>query len=167
MLATLHELLIQDESDIHLASFAPLRSRLTAFLEAHATAYPPQWSNAHPRVTFHTIAGLSMIQTLERDNIAADFSHAPGIAGAAYSYERLLDTILRYESPEYVETCRSCCDMLEAVNPTLVVVDMVLNQAVDACRLLERDYVVLAPCSFKEMAGALQPKMAMFWKFPA
>jgi hypothetical protein len=79
-----------------------------------------------------------MKQTYERDNPAADqIVHAPGISGAVYSYERLMETMLRNESPEYVETCWSCCDLLEAVNPTLVVVDMVLNQAVDACRLLK------------------------------
>jgi hypothetical protein len=38
MLATLHELLIHDEYDIHLASFAPIPSRLAAFLEAHSAA---------------------------------------------------------------------------------------------------------------------------------
>jgi hypothetical protein len=168
MLATLHELLIQDESDIHLASFSPLQSRLTAFLDAHTAAYPPLSHNAPLRVTFHIIAGLSMKQTFERDNLAADqIVHAPGISGAVYSYQRLVETMLHYESSEYVETCRSCCDLLETVNPTLVVVDPVLNQALDACRMLKRDYVILAPSSFKEIAGALQPNMAMFWKFPA
>jgi hypothetical protein len=58
MLATLHELLIQDESDIHLASFAPLQSRLTAFLEAHAAAVQcplplPGVTLSHHRRSFH------------------------------------------------------------------------------------------------------------------
>lgn len=43
-------------------------------------------------------------------------------------------------------------------------VDPLLGQAKDACRALERRYIILSPNTFKEHVP--QPWLANFWKYP-
>lgn len=82
VLAVIHQLLQKNELDVHVASWAPLESRL---LELGFRISHPDRASTTCQVTYHVIPGLGMM-----DAVAMNFSathdslpHAPGYAGMA------------------------------------------------------------------------------------
>lgn len=178
ILAVIHELLLRDEFEIHLASHSPLLPRVQELLETHRQTYPRPFhvvlsedeetlTREEPRVVFHTISGLSLEQIFTRDLLLTDLPHPPGISGAILSYGRIPDFTIRYTGPEYMERYRSCVDIIKKVDPVLVVADPSINYGLDACFKLGRKHVILSPLPYFVTILAEQPNGAPLWKYPA
>jgi hypothetical protein len=194
ILATIHEFLVRDEYDIHLASYSPLKSRLHDLFQTHASAYPRPLTIAYdddaeqastssapakelesdssrPSLTFHTIAGLSLAETVHHDNLASALPHAPGLRpnGAIPSYPRLAEFMVRWTVDEYMVAERSCAAILSSVSPALVLAEQGCNHGLDACQQRKLPFVILSPNSFKDFEQYMQPplKLGILWKMPA
>ncbi|KAH8881786.1 UDP-Glycosyltransferase/glycogen phosphorylase [Thozetella sp. PMI_491] len=183
LLATIHEFLVRDEYEIHLASYSPLKSRLEELFETHSAAYPrpftiefsgdgegapPRSPGAQPpSLTFHTIPGLSIAESCYRDNIAHTMPHTPGLKGAVASYRRLTVFCVRNTLDEYLDTERSAKRIILKVDPSLILAEQGCNPGIDACNELGKPFTILSPNSFKDFEQYLQPRLAILWKYPA
>lgn len=186
ILATIHELLILDEFDIHLASYSTLQSRLDDIFQTHAAAYPrplkivsgeqPKWTsddkNAvtgsnRPSITFHTIPGHSIAELCHRDGIAASLPHVPGLKGGVASYARLEEFFFRHSVDEYMEQQRSSKGIVSGIQPAVILAEQGFCPGLDACNELGRPFTILSPNSFKDFEQRFQPWMGMLWKYPA
>lgn len=73
-----------------------------------------------------------------------------GCFGALKAY-RVVPDVLCYLSPaEYLESARSCEEVIAELDPDVVVIDPFLNPALDASRRLGRATVVLSPNTLVE-----------------
>lgn len=166
-LAVAHELLHQPTYVVHIASFEPLRDAVSQLNVRAVTAAAANQSVT--TATFHPISGLSMRQTLEQRR-SFNPTHAFQVHGLGYdaAVRAYRDVLVRALAPwtgeEYMRVYRSCEEVVEKLEPALIVVDPLFTQAVDACRQLDKKYVVLSPNTFKEHVA--QPWLANLWKYP-
>lgn len=182
ILATIHEFLLRDHYEIHLASYSPLKKRVQDFFNTHAGSYPRPFTLAfseenravslkdtieRPSITFHTIPGLSVAETCHRDNIAHTLPHAPGFKGAVASYRRLAEFFVRYTVEEYIDAEQYAKQIILTVNPVVILLEQGFNPGFDACNELGQPFTILSPNSFKDFEQYLQPKLAVLWKYPA
>ncbi|EOO03753.1 putative diacylglycerol acyltransferase family protein [Phaeoacremonium minimum UCRPA7] len=182
ILATIHEFLVRDRYEIHLASYSPLKKRVQELFITHANSYPRPFTVAftdeertlsledkveRPSLTFHTIPGLSVAETCHRDHIAHTLPHAPGFKGAVASYRRLAEFFIRYTVDEYMETENYAKQTILTVKPALVLAEQGCNPGIDACNELGIPFSILSPNSFKDFEQYLQPRLAILWKYPA
>lgn len=183
ILATIHEFLVIDDYDIHLASNSSLQPRLGELLSIHVGSYPRPLNIARgksqdtcsqvdddaqrPSITFHTIPGISTAEACYRDGIQSLLPHAPGLQGAVSSYSRLQEFFFRLTGAEYVEQERCARDIIDSVRPAVVIAEQGFYQAIDACNELKQPFVILSPNSFKDFEQRYQPRLGMWWKYPA
>ncbi|KAF3760397.1 family 1 glycosyltransferase [Cryphonectria parasitica EP155] len=164
ILATIHEFLILDEFDIHLASYSALEPRLHDLLETHAASYPRP---LRPSITFHTIPGLSVAQLCHRDGVANSLPHKPGLKGGVASYARLEDFFFRHTVDEYMEQQRYSKQVITQTQPVLILAEQGFSPGLDACMELNQPFTVLSPNSFKDFEQRFQPLLRILWKYPA
>ncbi|PSR82295.1 hypothetical protein BD289DRAFT_371433 [Coniella lustricola] len=177
ILATIHEFLILDTLDIHLASYAALLPRLQEFLTSHSISYPRplkifcsqdgKFPSQRPSITFHTIPGLSIAQLCHQDGIATSLPHEPGLKGAIPSYARLEEFFFRHTADEYMEQEKHSKQVIMKVRPALILSEQGFSPGLDACIELNLPFTILSPNSFKDFEQRLQPGLAMLWKYPA
>lgn len=182
ILATIHEFLVIDDYDVHLASYSSLQTRLDELLSAHAGAYPRPLRIAYgepqdgfhvdddfqrPSITFHTIPGLSTSEACYRDGIQSLLPHTPGLKGAVSSYSRLQEFFFHMTGAEYMEQERCARDIINKVQPAVIIAEQGLSQAIDACHELRLPFVILSPNSFKDFEQRFQPRLGILWKYPA
>jgi hypothetical protein len=160
--ATIHELLLRDQFDIHLASHRPAEPRLRDLFEGNKGKYPKG-----ANVSFHAINAPSMKELLERDGAYTSMAHPPGFWGAFRAWCRVDEIVWRRTGDEYMECVRSCIQILKEVRPVLAVVEPFCPYAIDACMSLDLPYVWLSPLTYSSMITMLQPRAAFFWKYPA
>jgi len=169
-LAVAHEFLLRPAYTIHIASFAPLRSSISQ-LNLRAISFLPV-SSRSARVrpaTFHVLTGPSMKQALEQrhgfDASKAFRLHGLGFQAACRAYRDVLAKMVApWSGEEYIAVYRECLNVVEKVNPDLVVVDPLFTPGLDAVRSIGERFVVLSPNTFKEHVA--QPKLGNLWKYP-
>lgn len=163
MLAVAHEFLIRSEHDVHIASFPALQTHVD---ELNDTA-DRLMSGCSTKATFHTLSGRSMKEAAPPGTEFLDL-HPPGVSGALFAYDNVLPaTFAPWRGAEYMIGYSSTVEIINAVDPDLVVVDPLFSQGVDACNSLDKKCIILSPNTFKELVLDRQPNGGALWKFPA
>lgn len=169
-LATCHALIQADPTvEIHFASFNAVKNLVSTVNEyAHRTA--PQ---AQP-VVFHEIQGLPMTEALLRESpdssrgvyLPASFGLTPGFWNTPKALVDMNRLIMAWSGPQLVGVYLSVVKIIREVQPDITAVDSVFSAGTTACRNLSLRYVVLSPNTIKDFAVGLQPRGAIFWKYP-
>ena len=66
----------------------------------------------------------------------------------------------------YMQIYHSIRRVIEELDPSLVVVDMLLNAGFDACYSLNREFVMSSPNNALDIARKDQPWLKGFWRYP-
>ncbi|KAL2848801.1 hypothetical protein BJY01DRAFT_233777 [Aspergillus pseudoustus] len=161
-LAVAHEFLIRSDYAVHIASFAQLGSAIS-HLNAQTAASSQSTAS---KATFHTITGRSMVTAyLDRHPKPQWFgTHDIGFYGAIRSYSFLIEAMVPWDPSQYIATYRSCVEIIQNLQPSIVAVDPLFAQGLDACRALQCKYVILSPNTLKE--HVVQPMLGNLWKYP-
>lgn len=154
VLATAQELARSADYHVHLASFTALQRRVDDINRRNTHLARP--------LTFVEIPGSSAGTTAQRQlGDTSQWAHPPGFVAAARSYKGV-EYLLMGDSPrEYMETYRACLQIMDDLKPAAVVCDILLIAAHDAIRARKLDYIVISPCSGKEVVGAAMPGTSM------
>lgn len=159
ILAVVYELLLLQSYDINVASYGALENRIQAINQQ----MPKNLSPAR----FYRIAGSSFQEAVTAKKILVG-SDRPGIKGALKTYRVTLPAIAAlWSEDEYVEGMQSCIEILRATSPDVIVVDPIMSQALDACKLLSRNCVILSPNTVQEICRKQQPISTQLLKWPA
>lgn len=151
VLATAHTL-IQRGCSVHIASFSPLASRVAELTGA----------------TFHQLHGESILQALlHYFTHESQLFHGTGVREATRMYPLLMNMVCVWEGDEYIRGYLSAKKIIEDVEPDVVVVEKLCAQAMDACKKLNRNFVLLSPNTFKETLIGVQPWGYGLWGWPA
>lgn len=159
VLATAQQLARSSEYDVYIASFAPLHKRVDDVnLRDERLAKP---------ISFVEIPGLSAGTSAQRHlGDTSKWVHPPGFLPAARSYKSV-EYLLMGDSPsEYIQTYNACLQIIQDIKPAAVVCDILLIAGHDAVRTLKLDYIVISPCSGKEVVGVAMPGAPMMLKWP-
>lgn len=93
--------------------------------------------------------------------------HAPSVSGLVAACARIPDVCLSWNEEEYLRVYNFTKDLISTLDPAVVAIDPILSQGIDACQTLKREYFILSPVSLQQHVMGVQPKAAVFWKFPA
>jgi hypothetical protein len=112
ILAVAHELTIQSNCDVHVASFAPLKRHVDELNQLSSV-----------QVKWHAILGKSMKESLVDDGLAFLPRHAPGVKGAIKAYQECLPHVLAPWTPRgYEPILESCKELILKLDPEIVIV---------------------------------------------
>ncbi|KAG8629713.1 hypothetical protein KVT40_001332 [Elsinoe batatas] len=159
VLATAQELAKAPECNVYVASFASLQQRVDDINARNKNLAKP--------ITFVNIPGLSAVVSAQRQlGDTSTWAHPPGFLPAAKSYKGV-EYLLMGDSPAgYIQTYHACLQIMKHLKPAAVICDLLLIPAHDATRELKLDYIIISPCSGKEVVGTAMPGMPMMFKWP-
>ncbi len=165
-LAVAHSLQALDSDvHIHVASFAPISEGVLC-----ASEYSTQCTqNAQPW-QFHLLDGPGHLEALRAKQRSAQVEDAlqkpPNLVSTTKVLSMLMSVMLSWNGPEFVQVYKSFVSIVDEVQPDMIVVDSLLSPVLTACRHLKFSHLILSPNTLKDFAAALQPRGAMFWKYP-
>ncbi|KAK6524329.1 hypothetical protein TWF281_011237 [Arthrobotrys megalospora] len=151
------------EIDIHYASFPKINKRLQRIASLAA-----QNGLSGRDVTFHPLAGRGYAQAMEgamgrQDNIR----HEPGLIAAKKLASNFRHYLAPWPAEEYLLLYESVSQVIEKVDPAVVVVDTFFSPGIDATRDKRRLHALVTPNIFSDITPAAQPAWTLFWKYPA
>lgn len=149
ILAVAEEVALTPGSRIHLGSFSPL-----------AQAVPDG-------VKFHCLPGPSMKQVFA--SIGVDFlpKHRPGLIGTSSGFAKAYSRVLApWDPSDYFSIFDACRQLIQDLEPSLVVLDPLFSAGYDAAVSLNRRCLVLSPNTFKDHATGSQPGLGSLYKLP-
>jgi hypothetical protein len=156
-LAVAEEFLRRGDLNVHFASFhtaAPLVQELNTRVE-----------DTNRSAEFHKIWGPSMTDLAVRSMVGLLY-HRPGIKGATEGFTKVSKAMSNWKPTEYARAYRSCLEIIEKVDPAVVVVDPILHVGLDACEKTTVRKVILWPVPIKDVVVLNQPKAGILWKYP-
>lgn len=160
ILAVAHEYLIRSYN-VHIASFPQLEDGVSQ-LNTQASAVSTKSSKA----TFHAFPGRSMVVACRSNHPTIDWFdvHKIGFFGAPNAYDKLFHLLAVWTGDEYMAVYQKCIEIIKQVKPSIVVVEPLLAQAIDACRMLRCKSAILSPNTAKD--HVVQPMLGSLWKYP-
>ncbi|KAF3904598.1 hypothetical protein ABW21_db0203908 [Orbilia brochopaga] len=166
-LATLYELLLTRQYDLHIASFHDRNlDKSLSFIIEHANSQIEQHdpSTLAETVHRHVVCGVSM-QIVHPDPRTQ--AHSPRFRSFRKHFAPTFENLLNHQSPEaYADSVQNVVEMIKDIRPAVAVVDSLFWQGIDAVRLAKQPYVVLWPNFLKECVGGMCPKKRTAWKLP-
>ena len=193
ILALALELLTHPNINVHVASFPDLRKRTEELLGCERVV---KTKHPDSNFTFREIDGWSFQEAGQSRGLdITTFPHPPLARAHDEGLSKTIATISCWNgrgttrphfwlsSPpiqtgyssltgtgavfvEYVRLVESCKDIINAVNPGIVVVEAFFSAAVDACLSLNRRYIVNSPMALLDVARSLQPMWKTFFYYP-
>lgn len=184
ILAVAYEFLLRGEFDVHIASYHAFAQRIEHLNELLKSRKRKEnglngsvlregdgekvkaadESSFIPTATFQPILAMSMMEVIGEK--LSSLPHPPGISAAIKGYRTLMDVFFGFEQSQYMVGFDSCSDIIKKVNPSAIVSDPSMFWAIDAANMLKKECAILSPVSLKDTVGPLQPRMAMWWKYP-
>ncbi|KAJ5698886.1 hypothetical protein N7462_000891 [Penicillium macrosclerotiorum] len=161
VLSVAHELLLRG-CDVHIASFNAL-SRPVEEMNARAALLSDGPAKS---ATFHPVDGLSMAETYTKRWSESVFpTHLPGYDGVLDAFKTKSGKLMAcWTGPEYMKAHDSIVTIIKEIQPTLITVDSLFYQSIDACRTAGREFTILSANSLKD--HVFQPWLATLWKYP-
>lgn len=153
------------QASVVLAAAAELHN-VDSSLDIHIASFPSLSKAIPPGLNFHTIPGHSMKEVLATQGFDFLPRHAPGMNGAIQSYREALPLVLApWDADQYMPIYLYCCELIQAIDPGVVVLDPLFGPGADACQVLRKQQIVLSPSTFKDHVGHLQPRLESVWKY--
>ncbi|KAI1498562.1 hypothetical protein F5X99DRAFT_420535 [Biscogniauxia marginata] len=149
---------------VHFASFAPLAPQLERITSYIRTKNP---SNPAPDIIFHQLPDLTLTRAIKLSGrTMANMAHKPGLRGI----DQICRDIQFYVSPwsgeDHYVLYQRLIDIIDQVDPAIVVLDTVFRPGIDATRERNRLHAFISPNTLVDNFVMEQPRGSMFWKYP-
>ncbi|KAK8011701.1 2-hydroxyacylsphingosine 1-beta-galactosyltransferase [Apiospora arundinis] len=160
--------------EIHLAVPVDKESKSSSIYSGQAAklariaAFAQARSPAARDPAFHPLPGPSWVDALQAnsDVTVAGMIQPPGYAGVARFSKQIQHSLAPWTNEEYLHIYQSARDLIEQVDPAIVVLDTMFMPAVDAARESRRLYAFITPNTLVDNFVAEQPWLGMLWKYP-
>ncbi|KAL7797380.1 glycosyltransferase family 1 protein [Trichoderma ceciliae] len=147
--------------EVHYASFPSLASKLERIVE-NAKAKNPQ-----AKVHWHQLDGPSIVDELGRQKGGASgIRTPPGLHGLWAFADTLTFFLAAWSKEAHLKTYWRVVNIIEEVDPAIIILDPLFRPGVDAARNLNRKRAYVSPNSLLDNLSSLQPRGAHFWKYP-
>lgn len=161
ILALSHELLVRGDTDVYIASFPTLKPRIEKLLVDNNL----DSDGVRSRIHFHPLNGPSNSEAFARTG-KRTICHPPGYQGALKGFKSLFEEIWAWNEEEYLQVYDSCLETVQAIEPSVVLVDCFFPQGRDAAYNAGHQAIVLYTTSLSHVVYGLQPFAGWAWKFP-
>ncbi|KAF3000608.1 hypothetical protein E8E14_001515 [Neopestalotiopsis sp. 37M] len=163
-LATAYSLLVNHpETKIHYASFPKIEKRTQ-----HISDVAVQKGASGERIVFHPLEGEGYVDTQRRHLGGQEvIRNGPGVEGHKVLSRNMPEFISPWSAEDYWEIYEQVADLIDAVDPSVVVLDTVFLPGTDATRNKQRLHALVTPNMLSDMLPAEQPAWTLFWKYPA
>ncbi|KAK8135475.1 hypothetical protein PG984_003415 [Apiospora sp. TS-2023a] len=151
---------------VHFASFASWGAKVARVCELARRQSP-----SAPEIAFHELKGQSIEDALvarmrSRKLPETRFQHAPGLHAYPELNQILQDCASPWDADAYLSLYEGVQEVIDRVDPAVVVLDVLLFPAIDATRNANRRMVFVAPNSLHDRLALEQPYGKGFWKYP-
>jgi Fe-S-cluster formation regulator IscX/YfhJ len=146
--------------DIHYASFSSIRKRLEK-ISSFARARTPVARD----IVFHEIEGVTFAEAIMEEG--RNFILPPASAGMSSFADDFQLWISPWSAGDHMNIFHELSDIIDDVDPAVVVLDTWLRPAIDATRIKNRQHAFVTPNIVMDNFLGLQPLATRFWKFPA
>ncbi|KAI9162828.1 Pectin lyase 1 [Paramyrothecium foliicola] len=150
-------------TEVHFASFPRLRKKVDR-ISAAAVAKTP----AAKPVVWHELPGADMTEAaLRRWNNFDGLVVPPGFAGFKKTLADISVVTIPWEQEEHWAIYTRLLEIIQTVDPAVVILDTFFQPACDLTANLDRRFVFLSPNTLAELFASDQPRAAQFWRYPA
>jgi hypothetical protein len=146
--------------DVHYASFPAARRKLES-ISSLARAKTPAASD----IIFHELKGLTFAQAIAKEG--RSFISPPGWRGIASLAEHIQLWVSPWSVEDHVEMFEELREIIDKVDPAVVVLDSWFRPAIDATRNKNRQHAFITPNTLVDHFLGSQPFWNMLWKYPA
>jgi hypothetical protein len=144
-------------------------------VDLHLATTPGFQDDVPEGATYHQINGIPVMQAVkdrfnhQQDgvNLPMSFAKPPGFSNTRRAIRDAAAVFMPYTGRQMVDLFTSVVNIINEVQPDLVVVNSLMAAGLTACYHLDVKFICLSPNSIKEFAASEQPRAAGFWKFPA
>lgn len=153
---------------IHIASFSGMGDKV-----ARVSSYGVQKSPSAREITFHEIPGTERISSMVKQlgcgvqSVAACLMHPPGARGIGLLAKQLEFALWAWPGEEHEAIYEYIKELVQDVNPAVVIVDQAFRPALDATRKLNWNNAIITPLALADLFSTIQPYGAVFWKYPS
>jgi hypothetical protein len=149
--------------EVHYASFPRLAKKIKKVSDAGQAKNP----SSRP-INWHQIPGPDVEESFWRilggPNGLVEF---PGMQGMAKKVNDFSTLITSWTAEEHWAIYKRMLDLIDEVDPSLVVIDHVFKPATDLPGNVNRRFVTISPNSLLDLIPDRQPWGGMFWRYPA
>ncbi|KAH7302842.1 hypothetical protein B0I35DRAFT_455445 [Stachybotrys elegans] len=153
----------QPQVEIHYASFPKLKKTLKRVSEAARARSP-----SAKAVAWHELPGPDFGEAVKRTIPDWDVAITPpGLAGMRKMLDGLISCVLPWEHEEHWALYCRFSEIIDEVDPALIILDGVFTPAGDLVGNTNRRFVTITPNTLAELYAMDQPWGAGLWKYPA
>lgn len=151
------------EIELHYASWEKVKMKTDRISKFAKESNP-----AARDVIFHQIKGQGYAEAMTALGVSMDsVMNEPGWRGIGPFAKNMQDFICPWEPEEFYNLYTELGQLIDEIDPAVIVVDTLLSPAIDATREKNRQHIILTPNTHVDNFLALQPYGGMFWKYPA
>ncbi|KAJ2979559.1 hypothetical protein NQ176_g3174 [Zarea fungicola] len=119
-------------------------------------------------IIWHDLSGIDHAAAINREfNGFAGLIGPPGRSGLSTLMSYAAPGLVPYTADEYWDKYQQIVNLIEELDPAVVVLDNFFRPAMDAARNLNRSRAVISPNAMSDTFIGVQPRGGLFWKFPA
>ncbi|KAL0951806.1 hypothetical protein HGRIS_008473 [Hohenbuehelia grisea] len=157
VLALAEELVSRENVQVHLCSFPEVQKRVDAI----PTPTPSS------SITFHPLKGPSFVRAAELHGMTSDWLPHPPSTKSSKVFKNMDYVFTMYSDEDYTSLIEEAKVVVKTLDADIIVVDTLCAFAVDACRVLDRRYIINNPTQAMDVVRMQQPWGKGFWYYPA
>ena len=154
MLALTSELGTRPDVETHVCSFPHLKKRVESIR-----------SRLSSPVIFHPLKGRTWMEVVIGLASGPEGMIHPPSSKSDECFRTVDRAMAPWEPEEYPEIVDGCKAVIEEINPDVILVDILFSPATDACRTLNRRYIINSPvqvCRSASCCFIIQPRYG-YW----
>ncbi|KAM0246292.1 hypothetical protein ACHAQJ_010264 [Trichoderma viride] len=147
--------------EVHYGSFPALAAKLER-IEKNAKAKNPE-----AKVHWHQFDPPSIVDEIRsQKGGASGIRTPPGLPGLQAFGDMLAFFIAAWSKEAHLKLYRGIVDVIEEVDPAIIILDPWFRPGIDAARNLNRKRAYVSPNALLDNLSIMQPLGAHFWKYP-
>ncbi|KAI1146535.1 hypothetical protein F4825DRAFT_440482 [Nemania diffusa] len=150
------------EFQVHYASFGEIATRIE-----RVSDYALQKTPSARQILFHQLPGPSFVTNMVNSGrTLAGAVHPPGFASASVASRDMPFYVSPWSGEDHFAIYSKVTDIIDKVDPALVVLDVFLRPAIDAARNRGRLHAFICALTPIEFFPLHQPYLGWLWKYP-
>ncbi|PNP56589.1 hypothetical protein THARTR1_03285 [Trichoderma harzianum] len=146
--------------EVHYASFSSIASDVERISE-NARA-----SNPEAKIHWHQLEGPSIVDEIKAMSSLREIVTPPGLPGLKAFANMVPFFLTAWSDEAHLSLYQQTVDIIQKVDPAIVVLDSLLRPGIDAAVNLNRTRAYITPNALADLVGAVQPRGGFFWKYP-
>ncbi|RFU76259.1 glycosyltransferase family 1 [Trichoderma arundinaceum] len=143
--------------EVHYASFSGIASDIERLSEIGRA------TNPEAKIHWHQLNGPSIVDAIGG---LQGIITPPGLPGLKAYSQMVTSVLTAWSNEDHLSLYRQTVDIIQEVDPAVVILDSMLRPSVDAAVNLNRTRAYITPNALADLLTPVQPRGALFWRYP-